>query len=128
MRTAIMQETQFPLLALKQHQIFAEDPHEFDRILLRKILRDGDRLPVAAQQFPRRRSRTNARQHLIFFRCQHLSSFSKAGEKVSQRYLPRIGSRFQLARIIHSWRRSKGEISGAKTMGRYLVAAYKVSL
>jgi hypothetical protein len=35
-------------------------------------------MPVAAQQLSRRRSRTNARQNLIFFLGQHLCSFSKA--------------------------------------------------
>src|SRR6516225_4676832 len=49
-------------------------------------------MPVAAQQFSCQRSRTNARQRLIFFRCQHLYSFSKTWGN-----LLRLGSRFQLS-------------------------------
>src|SRR5437773_8774818 len=72
MRTAIMQETDFALRGLKQHQILGEDANKLSRVVRRQIRRNSDRMPIAAQQLARRRSRTNARQHLIFFRSQHL--------------------------------------------------------
>src|SRR4029077_15390084 len=48
-RTAVLQKAQLSLLALKQHQVFTENPNELNGVLLRKIVCDGDGMPIAAQ-------------------------------------------------------------------------------
>src|SRR5581483_197610 len=71
MRAAVLQKTDASLLVLKQDQIFAEDAHELDRLLLGNIRGDRDRMPVPAQQLARGRPGSDARKHLVFFSCQH---------------------------------------------------------
>src|SRR4029077_20939339 len=48
-RTAVLQKAQLALLALKQHQVFTENPNELNGVLLRKIVCEGAGRPLAAQ-------------------------------------------------------------------------------
>ena len=70
-RATIMKQADFtPFVRLKQHQVLAENTHELCRALWRQIRRNCNRMPIAAQQFARRRAGTDASQHFIFF-CSH---------------------------------------------------------
>jgi hypothetical protein len=48
MSTVVSNEAELPLKIAKQHEILTENPHSFHGISFRKILRQGDGMPVAA--------------------------------------------------------------------------------
>src|SRR5262245_27422719 len=72
-RAAVLQKAQLSLLAFKQHQVFTKNPHELHRIVLGNIRCDGDRVPVASQQFSSRRPGPDPCERFVFFRGQHFT-------------------------------------------------------
>ena len=71
MGAAIMQKPDLAAGGLEQDQILAEDAQKLGRIFRRQVRRDRHRMPVAPQQFPRRRAGTDFGHHFIFFSGQH---------------------------------------------------------
>jgi len=71
MGTAVGEKTDSALVVTEQRQVFAENSHELGGIFFRQLARDGNRMPVTAKQFARRRSRSHPSQQFVFFPRQH---------------------------------------------------------
>ena len=61
-RAIPVQQPQAAVPGPEQHQVLAHDPYRLDRTWSRQLLRQGNRLPVPAQQLPRRSTRPHPRQ------------------------------------------------------------------
>ena len=74
MTAAIADQTYPAQLVAKQHQVFAEQPHEARRLFGRQLLGNGDRVPVASKELAPGRAWANPGQKFIFFLGQHDAS------------------------------------------------------
>src|SRR5205823_787536 len=75
----VLDEPDVPTLVLEEHQVLAQHADKLRRILVRQLLGDGDRMPVAPQQLTRRRAGADLRQHLVLFlRQRHASTSCQA--------------------------------------------------
>ena len=76
MQAALADEPQRPRLVAIEHEVFAEEPHLANRIVVElRQRREGN--PVAAHQFATGRAGTNAREPFVLIGVQHSGTYSE---------------------------------------------------
>src|SRR5262249_4271461 len=70
----VVDQSEATVRRAKDDQIFAQNPDELGRMARRQFFGDGDRMPVAAEEFAGWSTRADARQQLVFFVRQHTAT------------------------------------------------------